>query len=174
MASWRARSAEVRSVSLPPHSAVAAWYQAADLADAFAVTLAGPGPHDLSSLAERALRQPAPWISTALAVRDLAVRPFGVLTSGEMRSRLERDGRDRVDFFPVLSRSSREIVLGEDDRHLDFRLSLLLDTRDDGRVDLIATSVVRCHNLFGRAYLAAIHLGHVFVVRSALARAGRR
>ncbi|WP_379133078.1 DUF2867 domain-containing protein [Methylobacterium sp. ID0610] len=153
---------------------MAAWYQAADLADAFAVMLEGLGPNDVASLAERALRNPAPWVSTALAVRDLAVRPFGVLTSGEMRSRLERGGRDRVGFFPVLSRSAREIVLGEDDRHLDFRLSLLLDTRDDGQEILTATSVVRCHTLFGRAYLAAIHPGHVLVVRSALARAGRR
>nr|WP_238297768.1 DUF2867 domain-containing protein [Methylobacterium soli] len=128
----------------------------------------------MSSLAERALRHPAPWFSNALAVRDLGVRPFGVLTSGEMRNQLERDGRDRFGFLPVLSRSAREIVFGEDDRHLDFRLPLFLHTRDDGQEVLTVTSVVRCHNLWGRAYLAAIHPGHVLVVWSALARAGRR
>jgi hypothetical protein len=165
---------KVRSISLPPHSTVATWYQAADLADAFEVTLVGLVPHDLLSLAEHALRQPAPLVSTALAVRDLAVRPSGVLTSGEMRRRLEPGGEDRIGFFPVLSRSARDIVRGEDDRHLDFRLSLLLDTRDDGREVLSATSLVRYHTDFGRTYLAAIMLGHVLVVRSALARAGRR
>ena len=70
--------------------------------------------------------------------------------------------------FSVLSRSDKELVLGEDDRHLDFRLSLLLTSRENGREALTATTVVRCHNLLGRAYLTAIKLGHVLVVRSAL------
>lgn len=165
---------DVRPVPLPSDCAVTSWYAGADLADAFAVRLPGPGPHDLSRLAEDALSNPAAWVTMAMWLRDGAVRPFGVRTSGQIRTWLETGGRDRIGFFPVLSRSDREIVLGEDDRHLDFRLSLLLVTRDDGREDLTATSVVRCHNLFGRAYLAAIHPGHVRVVRSALARAGMR
>ncbi|WP_342447330.1 DUF2867 domain-containing protein [Methylobacterium platani] len=88
-----------------------------------------------------------------------------------MRARLKADGRDRIDFFPVLSRSEREIVLGEDDIHLDFCLSLLLSPSLDGRADLVATTVVRCRNRLGRAYLAAIMPGHVLVVRSVLKRA---
>ena len=155
----------------PAECAVASRYPGADLVDAFAVTLPGPGPHDLSRLAQEALSNPAPWITAAVALGDAAVRLFGVETSGAMRARLKADGRDRIDFFPVLSRSEREIVLGEDDRHLDFRLSLLLSQRPDGREDLVATTVVRCRNRLGHAYLAAIMPGHILVVRSALRRA---
>jgi hypothetical protein len=163
----------VRSVAPPAASAVAGWYEGADLADAFSVTLPGRGPHDLAALAERSLRHPAPWFGLAMRLRDVAVRPFGVMTSGQMRDRLQSRDADRIDFFPVLTRSEREIVLGEDDRHLDFRLSMLLTARPDGREELTATTVVRCHGLLGRAYLAAILAGHGLVVRSALRQAAR-
>ncbi|WP_186813063.1 DUF2867 domain-containing protein [Methylorubrum extorquens] len=41
------------------------------------------------------------------------------------------------------------------------------------RGDRVAATIVRCHNLLGRAYLAAITPGHVLVVRSTLVEAGR-
>lgn len=167
-------TSNVRTVSPPSACSLASWYDGADLVDAFTVTLPGNARHDLSGLAERALGKPAPWVTAAMAVRDIAVRPFGVGTSGEIRRHLEREGRDRIDFFRVLSRSDREIVIGADDRHLDFRLSLLLLARPDGREDLVATTVVHCRNTFGRAYLAAILPGHVLVVRSMLRRAATR
>jgi hypothetical protein len=44
----------------PPEGALASWSTGADLADAFAVTLPGTGPHDLPRLAKRALGEPAP------------------------------------------------------------------------------------------------------------------
>jgi hypothetical protein len=53
--------------------------------------------------------------------------------------------------FPVVSRSTDEVVLGFDDRHLDFRIVAVVD---GGFVTL--TTVVRWHNAWGRAYLAAI------------------
>jgi hypothetical protein len=70
----------------------------------------------------------------------------GVKTSAQLRKRLVRDGGDRIDFFMVLSRAEREIVLGEDDRHLDFRASLLIRrSAEHAHSELIAT-VVHCHN----------------------------
>lgn len=165
------RSPQIRTMMPPASCAVASWYPGADLVDAFAVTLPGPRPHHLSRLAQAAFSNPPPWIKAAMTLRDAAVRLFGVRTSGEIRARLKSDGRDRIDFFPVLSRSEREIVIGEDDRHLDFRLSLLLSKRPDGQEDLVATTVVRCRNRLGRAYLAAIMPGHILVIRSSLERA---
>lgn len=41
-------------------------------------------------------------------------------------------------------------MLDKDDRHLDFRLSVLLTARPDGGEDLTATTAMRWHNLLGR------------------------
>ena len=53
--------------------------------------------------------------------------------------------------FPVLSESPGEVVLGFDDSHLDFRVVAVVA---GGFVTL--TTIVRWHNAWGRAYLAAI------------------
>ena len=75
----------------------------------------------------------------------------------------------RVDFFPVLAEHPDEILLGADDRHLDFRSSLLRRPAGDG-VELVMTTSVRVHNALGRTYLTVIMPFHILVVRSALAR----
>jgi hypothetical protein len=77
-----------------------------------------------------------------------------------------------VDFFPVQWESNDEIVLGEDDRHLDFRLSLLRRNSPTG-TQLIATTVVHSHNAFGLTYLNVIRPFHHLVIRTNLARFAR-
>ena len=98
------------------------------------------------------------------------VTPFGVKTSGEVRA--SRADNDRVDFFPVQWESNDEIVLGADDRHLDFRLSLLRRNSPTG-TQLIATTVVHSHNAFGLTYLNVIRPFHHLVVRTSLAHFAR-
>jgi len=61
-------------------------------------------------------------------------------------------------------------ILGADDRHLDFRPSLLR-RREVAGATLYATTTVRTHNLLGRVYIKAILPFHIIVVRSMLARA---
>jgi len=53
--------------------------------------------------------------------------------------------------FPVVRQSGDEVVLGFDDRHLDFRVVVAIA---GGFATL--TTLVRWHNAWGRAYLAAI------------------
>jgi hypothetical protein len=74
-----------------------------------------------------------------------------------------RDG-----LFPVLHRSADRVVLGLDDRHLDFRV--LVDV-EPGRVR--CTTGVRRRPL-GRAYFAVVGPFHRSVVPAMLERAARR
>ena len=164
----------VREVPPPAESGVASWFDA-DLADAFAVPI---DPADVAkgidNLARCAL-DPAPWIRLLLGLRDALVAGFGVKTTQEVRRAAIADNADRIDFFRILARSDRELILGEDDRHLDFRLSLLLRARPDSSGDeLVATTVVRCHNALGRVYLALIARFHRLVVISNLSRASNK
>ena len=154
----------------PKESLLASRFADANLVDAYAVRLPR-GEHHIDALADRMLGHPGVLFRTAMRLRDTAVSGFGLKTSKQVRERLCRDSADHIDFFPVLSRSPSEIVLGEDDRHLDFRLSLLMRSIQGGRSELIATTVVSCHGALGRAYLGTIMIGHVIVVRSALAKA---
>lgn len=53
--------------------------------------------------------------------------------------------------FPVVRQSPDQVVLGFDDKHLDFRIVVEI-----GGGFATVTTIVRWHNAWGRAYLAAI------------------
>lgn len=158
----------VIQIEPPTECGVSSWFSGADLVDSYAVPLAKGSPADMRALAMTALGEPPLWARLLLVMRDGVMGLFGVRSSGEVRH--FPDGRDRIDFFPVLACSANEIILGADDRHLDFRLSLLRRTPTEGLPVLVATTVVHCHNRIGRWYLAAIMPFHRVIVRSSLRR----
>lgn len=163
----------VRAVQPPADSAIAPLYAGADLLDAFAIALPTEATGDIARLTHAVLARPAGWARVLMRVRDAVMAPLGVKTSKAI-AQGERDG-GHIGFFPVIARSEREMIVGEDDRHLDFRASTLLREAADGQGrELVVTTVVHCHNLLGRSYLVAIEPFHRLIVRANLARAARR
>lgn len=169
--SRRTPSSRAHLVTPPAESAIADWFIGADLVDAYAITLPDGAPRGIDALAHEALEHPPAWFRALLGFRDAVVSLGGVKSSGRIRQDAEAKGAETVAFFPVLVRSDRELVLGEDDRHLDFRASVLVRvTTDEEKRDLILTTAVRCHNLPGRLYLLTIAPFHRLIVRSNLER----
>jgi hypothetical protein len=160
---------DVARIAPPPTSAIAPWYAGADLLDSYAVDLAPVMSRDPKTLALALFDRPPMWLRGLLRLRDRLVAPLGLKTTTAIGRAGAGDGRDRVGFFPVLRRSEDEIILGEDDRHLDFRASILVQSHAGAR-RLVVTTAVRCHNRLGRAYIGVIRPFHVLVVRSSLAR----
>jgi Protein of unknown function (DUF2867) len=140
----------------------------AQFADASSTLVAGQSLTAMTA-AERAFGRAPAWIGRLLQVRNALTAPFG-LKSGSLAISTPSD---RVGIFPLLDRSDDRITLGLDDRHLDFRL--LVDVRDagQGRQTVTATTVVKTHNRFGRAYLAIVMPFHRVIVKTMLAQAAR-
>lgn len=161
----------MRRCDLPRESRLAPLYAGADLADAYVAAL----PEEVARLpieeiARRALAHPPWWFHGLLSLRDAVMARFGVKTTGQIGAAAP----ERVAFFPILTRSVDELILGEDDRHLDFRASILRrELRPGATAEVVMTTVVHCHNPLGRAYLATIRPFHHAVVRAHLRRAGR-
>src|SRR5690606_22423540 len=106
-----------RSVAPPAESSIAGAYDGADLVDAFATTFRAGIPRDPDAVARAILDGPAWWVRCRLAARDMIVARFGLKTTGDLQRNARASGS--IGFFPVLSRSENELVLGVDDRHLD-------------------------------------------------------
>jgi hypothetical protein len=104
-----------------------------------------------------------------LNIRDMLVRPLGLKTVAD----LKQTRGDRVSLFRIFERHDDEIVLGEDDTHLDFRVSVLVQPSSHGQPRLIVTTVVFCNRSLGRAYITLIAPFHRAVVRASLDRAQR-
>ncbi|MEO5756003.1 MAG: DUF2867 domain-containing protein [Mesorhizobium sp.] len=114
--------------------------------------------------AERALGRSPQWVSRLTQLRNLAVRPFALKTGQEQASA----PNGRIGIFPLISQSPGKVVLGLDDRHLDFRL--LVEVRDlgMGRQEVAASTIVKTHNLLGQAYLAIVKPFHRIIVPAML------
>ncbi|MBZ9773129.1 DUF2867 domain-containing protein [Mesorhizobium sp. CO1-1-8] len=118
------------------------------------------------SAAERALGRTPPWIGRLMALRNLVVRPFRLKTGLEPAVL----PHGRIGIFPLISQISGKVVLGMDDRHLDFRV--VVDVRDlgMGRQEVAASTIVKTHNWLGRTYLAIIMPFHRIIVPVMLAQ----
>jgi len=163
----------VTPVALPTQSAVVAIYKSVNLADAFAVQLPPGTSSDPDVLWRFLIAQQPSWIGWLTNIRDAVVAGFGLKTAKHLATLSNEASVDRIGIFKVYGKSENEIVLGEDDKHLDFRLSVL-HTPDSSSArggQLTVSTVVHCHNLLGRTYLSVIAPFHRLVVTASLRRA---
>ncbi len=162
---------KIELTDLPPASRLSSSFGRADFADAFSADLPEAASGDAEALARHVFERQPEWIATLMSIRDSFVRPFGLKRTAELGD----GGGDRISIFRVFERYKHEIILGEDDRHLDFRVSVLLQPASDGRPRrLIVTTLVFYNRLLGRAYIALIAPFHRLVVRKSLDQAQKR
>ncbi|WP_048648811.1 DUF2867 domain-containing protein [Nitratireductor soli] len=138
----------------------------ARFADRFSVFLPG-SCIEAGEAARRIFASTPKWIVGLMALRDRLVRPFDLKT----RRRMAGDQpRAAAGWFPILSQSPERVVLGTDDRHLDFRLVLETVAVLPEGTRVSGTTIVRTHNLLGRVYLAAVMPFHKIIVPAMLRR----
>ena len=164
----------IASVPLPADSAIVGAYPSVNFADAYAIALPAGASADPERLARFIFSLHSPWVAALMKLRDALVAGFGLKTARSLGSGTAA-ASDRVGIFKIYSIAPAEIVMGEDDKHLDFRLSLLCpapsSAQDERR--LILSTVVHCHNFLGRTYIRLIAPFHRAIVRSSLRRAAR-
>lgn len=162
----------VASAALPLRSAITHAYTSMHLADAFSIRLPPSASSDPELLARFVFSHQPSWIGRLTRVRDAIVAPFGLKTTMHLRTLADDGKAKRVGIFKIYSTSETEIILGEDDRHLDFRVSVLCSAGETPGLhrQLTVSTVVHCHNLLGRAYILVIAPFHRSVVKASLRR----
>lgn len=131
----------------------------AQFADAYALSVYGT-PLTALEATQLAFGSAPGWINRLLQLRNVLVSPFG-LKAGEKTGKpfIEKAG-----IFPVLSKTPDRVILGLNDKHLDFRL--LVDVKDSGggMQTVTASTLVKTHNAFGRMYLTFVKPFHRMIV----------
>lgn len=113
-----------------------------------------------------------PWVGTLMNIRNAVVRIFGLKTGGA-----EKPDRkthylpgERASYFTVIAHTGNEIILGEDDKHLDFKISVL---KDDASSSVCLTTLVRFNNVFGRIYFLPVKPFHKIILKTMLKKAAK-
>jgi hypothetical protein len=118
-------------------------------------------------------KQPG-WIGALFSIRNGIVKYFGLKTGtkeGDIIPSPEGfkfEVGKRVGLFKVFANTASEIIGGEDDKHLNFRISLFTNHQPSGEVLIVVSTVVQFNNLLGRLYFIPVRLFHGLITRSML------
>jgi hypothetical protein len=111
------------------------------------------------------------WISALFGLRNKIVGVFGLKTPGKITDRQQMldnfkcEPGERLGLFQVFDRTSDEVILGEDDKHLNFRISLLLrPDSTSGQQQIVISTTVLYNNWFGQLYFLPVRPFHSLIV----------
>ena len=115
------------------------------------------------------------WMKLLLVARNKAASVAGLdaPTASEI---LHVDIKDRyvvgekIGVWPIFSLSEDEVVAGRNNKHLDFRVSVLKLPGGDGS-SVVVSTVCTIHNLSGKLYLFFVVPFHRYGVRRLMANA---
>ncbi|MEP3347909.1 MAG: DUF2867 domain-containing protein [Litoreibacter sp.] len=144
---------DVKAIELPTDSKLQGFVKHGDFLDCYATH----SPMPARQAAEIITDFPQ-WAQSLLLLRKVVTSPFGLSQDGP-------DADDKIGPFPVEHSSDEEVIAGFNDKHLNFRVSVIAK---DGKVSL--ATWVHPHNIGGKFYLAAIMPFHILISRNALAR----
>ncbi|WP_257667658.1 DUF2867 domain-containing protein [Parapedobacter tibetensis] len=116
------------------------------------------------------------WGKVLLSLRNKIVSVFGLKVSGDANKLKEfananyKKG-DQLGYLKVFDVNKNELVFGMDDKHLDFRGSLLLEeTKVGSQKKITISTVVLYNNWFGRFYFFLIKPLHKIIMKVMLKR----
>lgn len=115
------------------------------------------------------------WMKLMLIARNKVASVVGLdaPTASEL---LHAEAKDRyvvgetIDVWPIFLLSENEVVAGRNNKHLDFRVSVLKE-RDAEGSHVVVSTICAVHNLFGKIYLFCVIPFHRYGVRRLVARA---
>ncbi|HDY7622125.1 TPA: DUF2867 domain-containing protein [Vibrio vulnificus] len=159
-------------MTIPKHSKLYGYAQGSYFADSFSREIPYTNQTAFDVYLEIAKQTPR-WVSFLMEMRNRIVSMFGLKHLGRFQDTTLEAGvdnvkvGDRIGIFTLVSNEEHEIVLEDSDKHLDVRVSFLLDVKGD-KVIVHATTVVHVHNLFGKAYMFVVAPIHKVIVPSSL------
>ena len=77
---------------------------------------------------------------------------------------------DKIGVWPIFALSENEVVAGCNNKHMDFRLSVL-KVPDGNRMSVVVSTICTVHNLSGKLYLLFVVPLHKYGVRKLMASA---
>ena len=152
---------KISSVELPQESISMQFINKLDYVDAFKVELSQTD-QNVDKIYLAIFNHPPRWVNMLMALRNKIVRVFGLHTGdGSKQTELKTlTIGDKHGVFKIFDIQPNEIIAGEDDKHLDFRVSVL----KRGNV-LYLSTLVQYNSKFGRFYFFIVKQFHKIVVK---------
>ena len=112
------------------------------------------------------------WVGILFILRNKIVNVFGLKTGEKTIDRQQQldsfkfEPNERLGLFKVFSKTENEVILGEDDKHLNFRISLLTENLNTEQIkkEVTISTTVEFNNWFGKLYFLPVRRFHKLIV----------
>lgn len=116
------------------------------------------------------------WVDKLFTFRNKIVLFFGLKTSGDTADRQKQldnfkcEVGEQLGLFKVFSSTENEVVIGQDDKHLNFRVSLFIENHKSelNKKKLTISTTVEFNNRFGKLYFLPVKPFHKLIVPTML------
>jgi Protein of unknown function (DUF2867) len=150
------------------------WIQTAYFQDSYRVPLSRPRAGVIDIFLALFGHHPL-WVKLLLVVRNRIATFCGLAapTAAEMMSTEIKSSYsvgDKIGVWPIFTLTENELIAGRDNKHLDFRLSVLREA-NGAAASVTVSTLCAVHNTAGRIYLFFIIPFHKWGVQRMLAKA---
>lgn len=162
---------KTKRCDLPPISAIL--QEKFDYADSFEGNFVDQHQNiDIVKIGKAFFSSGPKWIDKLFTFRNAIVKHLGLKTPEKIIDRKKQldefkcEVGERMGLFEVFYRDENEIIIGEDDKHLNFRVSLYLQSAENTKQEktLTISTVVKFHSWLGRLYFLPVKPFHSLIV----------
>ena len=163
---------KVKSIALPSTSQLQDDLQQAYFDDSYQMTIHTEAKTALQLYLDLVAVCPD-WINQLMVLRNKVVGYFGLKNQNLLgdidKEKLATSYRvgDRVGIFFILNISDKEVILGETDKHVDVKSSLLKLSQND-QTSIAVSMVVHVHDNLGKLYMWFVTPMHKIIVPASL------
>jgi Protein of unknown function (DUF2867) len=156
---------------IPPNSEIARFLYGAHFHDCFVANCPWQERSALEIFLSTVAVTPV-WVNTLMRLRNWVVGSLGLKNLGVLNEidphKAAQDYRvgDRVGIFTLLFLSDAEVVLGDTDKHLQVRVSVIKLP-----AQFAVCTVVHEHNMLGKIYMLLVKPMHKLIVPAVMRRA---
>tara|TARA_B100001173_G_C15992235_1_gene549488 strand:+ start:382 stop:933 length:552 start_codon:yes stop_codon:yes gene_type:complete len=168
---------EVRKRSLPNGSVLNTSQKEYDFSDSFeGVFKDNQNTINITEIGKAFFSSGPKWVDNLFSLRNKIVSIFGLKTPGKITNRAQQlelfkcNPGEQLGLFKVFSKNENEVILGEDDKHLNFRISMFVNQskEDAKKKHLIISTTVEYNNWFGKLYFLPVRPFHKLIVPTML------
>lgn len=151
---------KVRSELIPDTELIREALPKPDFSDAFSTT---NGEDGMETLSRKIFGTTPGWVKFLFRIRNFFARLIGLKTDPPENINRQFEVGGFVSFFEIYEISENEVILGADDSHLKFRVSILNTNSKDFNIKV--TTLVEYVNRTGKIYMFIVGPFHKILVR---------
>jgi len=146
----------------------------ANYEDSFCLILETKKIFDVDFIIFKIIKSLPNWFKILLNLRNTIARIFGLKT-GEIENIFDNSARLSIkqeqsigDFF-ILLKLKKHLITELNDKHLDFRFSILI-SENEGITKVSLSTIVKLNNFFGKIYFFLVKPFHRLIIPNILKR----